>query len=133
MLLAPRCLADDLRVGPAHSTEVIGQSNPRQPRRSRGAAALSDRNVVSDTQRKRNDFRGTSLQDLAVGRENQMILQVLTDLRIAPGGANGKVACRPGIDRDVEVHRQSGRVEGRPQIGRSCRESQMQCGWMLSL
>jgi hypothetical protein len=41
-----------------------------------------------------------------------MILQGLADFWIASRSANRKVRRWPGIDRDVQIHRQSGSIEG---------------------
>ena len=70
-----------------------------------------------------------ALEDLAVGGENKVILQGLADFRITSGSTNRKLGGRPGIDRDVEVHRQSSGIESWTQIRRGRREGQMQRGW----
>src|SRR5580700_12309337 len=99
MVLASRRLADDLGIGPSQPPEVIGQGDASQTRRSRRATALADRNVVSDAKRQRNNICALRVEDLAVGGEDQVVLQSLADFEIAAAGTNGKFGGRTGIDR----------------------------------
>ena len=116
MVLAPRRLADDLGIAPSKPPEVIGQGDASQTGSSRRAAALADRNIVSDVERQRNHICALRFEDLAIGGEDQVVLQSLADLEIATAGTNGKFGGGPGIDPDKQIHRQRGGVKGRPQI-----------------
>src|SRR5579863_3389757 len=124
MMLAPRRFADDLRITPPQSPKLHGQRNPRQPRRRRRSAAFPDGDIVINLQRQRCDFPPRGLEHFAVRRENEMILQIAADFFVAPGGGDGKSLASLRLDLDVEVHRQSGRIESRTQVGRGRRQRQ---------
>jgi len=105
--------ADDPGVSPAQTAELIGQGDTSQPGRSGGSTALADRNLVLDAKRQRNHCRAMRLKDLAIGGENQVILDTAADFLVSSGGYDGKARGAAGIDVDVDVHCQSSGIEGR--------------------
>ena len=73
MMFAAGGFADDLRIGPAQTSEMICQGDAGQARRSGRTTAFADRNVVSNAKRKRNNLFALRLKNLAVGGEDKMI------------------------------------------------------------
>ena len=113
MVLAAGGLSDDLGIGPVQMAEVIGQGDTGEASRGGRTAALADGDVVLDAKRQGNNLRPLSLEDLAIGAEDEVILQASADLLVASGSCDGEAGGRSGVDGDVEVHRQRSGVEGR--------------------
>src|SRR4029077_12038124 len=107
MVLAARGLADDLRIAPPQTAKVIGQGDTREPCCRRRAAALADRDVIPNAKSERMHLRALGFENLAVSGEDEVILHGLADSFIASGRVNRETSGGTGIDRNVEIHRQS--------------------------
>ena len=121
MVLATGGLADDLRITPPQTAEVVGQGNTREPCRRRRAAAFADRDVVLNAKSQWMDLRALGFENLAVSGEDEVILHSLAGCRVTSGRVNRETSGRPRIDGNVEIHRQSGGIEGGTQIRRGGR------------
>src|SRR4029077_14777313 len=97
---------------------MIGKGYAGEAGRGRRAAAFFDGDVILNTKRQGNILRALGLQDLLVGGEDKVILHRPADFLIASSDGNREAGGTAGIDCDVEMHRQGGSVEGRPQIRR---------------
>jgi hypothetical protein len=57
------------------------------------------------------------LEDIAIGGEDEVILEALADFMVASGRYDGKARGRLSVDGDVEIHRQGSGIKGRTQVG----------------
>src|SRR5579863_6594948 len=102
-----------------------GQSDTRDASSGGRAASFADGNFVADAESKRDDFFLFSFENLAVGVENEVVFEFAADLVVAPGGGDGELVGGTGIDVDVKIHGDRGRVERRSQVGRGGRQNQV--------
>ena len=117
MVFAAGSFPNDLGIGPLQAAEVIGQGDAGEPGGGGRTAAFADRDLVVNSKRQGNDLLTLRQEDVGVGFENKVILEVAADFLVASGDSNGEGGGWAGLDRDVKIHRQGSGVEGRPQIG----------------
>jgi hypothetical protein len=57
-----------------------------------------------------------------------VILDLSADVLIAPFSHDGEIIGGPGLNTDVNIHRQRSSIKRRPQVGRSGRQRQSEVG-----
>jgi hypothetical protein len=126
MVLAHGGFADDAVVLPAEVAEMHGQRNPCQTCGSGRAATFGDGNFVVDVDTEGRDFAVLRFQHLAVGGDDKVVLHPAADLGVAALGGDEEVRRTIDPEAQVEIHRESGGVEGRPEISRARWQGQSQ-------
>src|SRR5258707_4498921 len=111
MMLTARGFAHDWVVGPAQSAEVNGKCDASYAGCRGRSASFAYRYVITNAQRQRSDFPSLSLQHLAIGVEDEVILEGLADGAIPAGGRDREVSGRTSLQLEMKVHRERGRVE----------------------
>ena len=116
---------EDARAGPAQRAEVSGKSNGGKKSSGGRAAAHAERNLVIHAQGKRRRGAAFTREQRAVSVEDEVAVEPGTFGDVAPGCVDGKLRSRSGVDLECEVERDGGGVKGRAEVGRSCRQAQM--------
>ena len=122
MVLAPGRLADDLAVSPLEPPETHGEGDARKSRRGGRPAPFPDRNVVVNPNRQWCDLSSGSGKHFPVGIQDEVIFHLTADVLIASLGRDREIVGGPGLNPDVKIHRQRGRIKRRPEVGRSGRQ-----------
>ena len=83
MVLAPGSFADDLRLAPAKTAEMISQGNAGQAGGCGRATSFADRDLVLDPQRQRSYFPSLGAKYFPVSIEDEMILESFADFAVS--------------------------------------------------
>ncbi len=105
---------------------MIGQREPGQAHHSRRSEAHTDRNLILNLKRKRNNFRSIGCQRFLVDIQHQVAPQRRADVGVATCRIDGELRCASRIDLQRQRQCQSDRVESRSKIRRGRRKSQME-------
>ena len=116
MTLPAARLFQHLPVRPAKPPKVVRQQHPRQQSRRRRAAPHAERNLIVEPQQQR---RRISPCKLPVGRQDQASLRIRAEVRIAACRVDMEGWCHLRLDRQVQPHRQTKRVEARAKVSGS--------------
>jgi hypothetical protein len=65
-------------------------------------------------------------EDIHVGSEDEIVLEICTEIRIAAGGVDVELPGSSGVDGEVESHGKADGVEARTEIGRGRWEADVQ-------
>jgi hypothetical protein len=117
MVLSAGSFADDLRVVPAKTAEMISEGNAGQAGGCRGTTSFADRDFVLDAQRQRRSFAFLGGEYFAVSVEDEMILEVFADLAVSAAGGDQEMSCGTGGELEVKIEGNGRGVECRPQVG----------------
>jgi len=117
MLLASGGFANNLRVSPAQAAEVHGEGDSSEPGGGRGATTFADRDFIFYAQSEGCDFEAGGLQHFAVCVHDEVIFELAANFAVATGGDDGEFFGGAGIEGDVEIHGERGRVEGGAEVG----------------
>src|ERR1700676_5648157 len=104
MVLATGGFADDLSVAPAQASKVICECDSAETRGGGRAAPFANGDIILNPKRQRNDCFSLRFQNLAVGREDEMIFHRLADCFIASGRANRKTGRGAGVNDRSKEH-----------------------------
>jgi hypothetical protein len=83
MTFPTRGFSHDLAVGPAKIPKVISKGNACKSRCGGRAAALANRDIVRNLQRKEGCFFASAFEHLAIGIQDEMIFDLAANLRVA--------------------------------------------------
>jgi hypothetical protein len=142
MALAPASLLEDLLGRPAEITEVIGQKDTRKESRSAGPATHSKGYFVVDSEVESRGKNAADCKDIHVGGENEIAFELRAEVGVAAGGVDVEVFGNRRVNREIESHGKTDRVETGAKVGRGRREAEMQgpglgcgghagCGWFM--
>ena len=118
MMLTAGGFTDDLGVAPSETAEVNGEGDSGQAGGGGRAAAFANGNVVVDVQEQRHDLIPLRLQDLAVGGEDEVVVEGLADFTVAAHGGDREFAGDASGDLDVQIKSEGGGIESRAEVGR---------------
>jgi hypothetical protein len=122
MVFTARCLTYDLRIGPSEIAVVVSQRNAGEPSGGGRSAALTDRDLVGNPQRKWHWFPSNGLQNLPVSGQDEVIFELSADTGITASGPDRVLLGGMGFQLQIKIKRQRGSIEGRTEIGRGCGE-----------
>ena len=117
MVLAAGSFADDLRVVPAKTAEMISEGNAGQAGGRGRATSFADRDFVLDAQRQRSYFASLGGKYFAVSVEDEMILEVFADFAVAAAGGDREMSCGTRGELEVKIEGNGRGVECRTQVG----------------
>ena len=117
MVLSAGSFADDLRVVPAKTSEMISEGNAGQAGGCRGATSFADWDFVLDAQRQRSYVASLHGKDFAVSVEDEMILEVFADFAVSAAGGDREMSCGTRGDLEVKIEGNGRGIEGRTQVG----------------
>ena len=113
---------DDVGVGQLQPAEVVSERDSRKQRGGAGAAAHSERNLVVQRQMQRLHSNACAREDVAIGVEDQVVLQRGAERGVTSGCANLEGCGRVRLDGDVHGQRKASCVKAGTKVGRRCGE-----------
>lgn len=117
MVLAAGSFADNLRLVPAQTAEMISEGNAGQAGGCRGATSFADWDFVLDAKRQRSYVASLDGKDFAVSVEDEVILEVFADFAVSAAGGDREMSCGTRGDLEVKIEGNGRGIEGRTQVG----------------
>jgi hypothetical protein len=126
MSLAAASLFEDLLGCPVEITEVIGQEDTGKESRGTGSAPHSERYLVVEPEVESRGKNAADGKDIHVGGQDEIVLELRTEVGIAARGVNAKVLGNSGVDGEVKPHGEADGVEAGTEIGGGRRKAEVQ-------
>ena len=96
---------------------MYSERDASQASGGRRSAASADGNFVREVETQRRDLAILRFEDLAIGRDNEVVLHTSADLCVAAFGRNEEVWGALGAQAEVEIKGEGSGVEGRAKVG----------------
>ena len=109
---------------PAKVSVVHGEGDASEAGTCGRTTPLADRNFVFNMNAERNHLAVLGLENLAVGGEDQVIVQPAADVGVAALRGDEEIRRALGVQAQIEIHGQGGAIESRAQVSGGRRQSQ---------